>query len=141
MGAVIRSAAAFGVSRVILLQEAAHPFLPRAIRAAGSDLLRVPLLEGPSIAELKIAGAPVVTLAAAGRDLRDCAWPAAFALIPGIEGPGLPEHLARENPVAIPMAPGVESLNAAVATGIALYAWRFGTRAAAAGTGPGRLWA
>ena len=35
VGAVIRSAAAFGVARVVLLREAAHPFHPRSSRAAG----------------------------------------------------------------------------------------------------------
>jgi tRNA G18 (ribose-2'-O)-methylase SpoU len=41
----------------------------------------------------------------------------------GVEGPGLPEAL---RPVAlrrIPIEPGVESLNAAAAAAIALYAW------------------
>ncbi|HEX8203854.1 MAG TPA: 16S rRNA (guanine(527)-N(7))-methyltransferase RsmG, partial [Isosphaeraceae bacterium] len=49
VGAVIRSAAAFGVARVVLLREAAHPFLPKAARAAGTALFQVPLLQGPSI--------------------------------------------------------------------------------------------
>jgi TrmH family RNA methyltransferase len=40
-----------------------------------------------------------------------------------MEGPGLPPRW-QANAVAIPMAPGVESLNAAVATAIALYEWR-----------------
>ena len=35
IGAVIRSAAAFGVARVVLLREAAHPFHHRSARAAG----------------------------------------------------------------------------------------------------------
>ena len=49
VGAVIRSAAAFGVARVVLLKEAAHPFHPRSSRAAGSALFQVPLYQGPSI--------------------------------------------------------------------------------------------
>ncbi|MEJ7639732.1 MAG: TrmH family RNA methyltransferase, partial [Singulisphaera sp.] len=38
VGAVIRSAAAFGVARVVLLREAAHPFHPKSARAAGPTL-------------------------------------------------------------------------------------------------------
>ena len=50
-------------------------------------------------------------------------FPEQFLLLPGIEGPGLPEPLG-ENTVAIPIADTIESLNAAVATSIALYLWR-----------------
>ena len=48
VGAVIRSAAAFGVARVVLLREAAHPFHPRSSRAAGPALFQVPLQVGPA---------------------------------------------------------------------------------------------
>ena len=42
----------------------------------------------------------------------------------GVEGPGLPDHLRSGPSLRIPMEPGVESLNAATAAAIALYAWR-----------------
>ena len=58
VGAVIRSAAAFGVARVVLLREAAHPFHPRSSRAAGPALFQVPLCIGPPLAEIRTAGAP-----------------------------------------------------------------------------------
>ena len=44
--------------------------------------------------------------------------------MPGVEGPGLPPHLREAPRRRIPIAPEVESLNAATATAIALYAWR-----------------
>jgi tRNA G18 (ribose-2'-O)-methylase SpoU len=44
--------------------------------------------------------------------------------VPGVEGPGLPTHLREGARRCIPIAPGVESLNAATATAIALYVWR-----------------
>ena len=47
VGAVIRSAAAFGVARVVLLREAAHPFHPKAARAAGTALFQVAAGTGP----------------------------------------------------------------------------------------------
>src|SRR5262249_57823856 len=59
VGAVVRTAAALGVPRVVLLQEAAHPFHPRSARAAGSALLAVELQRGPSIRDFAPRGAPV----------------------------------------------------------------------------------
>jgi len=124
VGAVIRSAAAFGVSRLLLLQEAAHPFLPKSVRVAGSTLFRIPIWKGPSIHELTIQGIPMITLSPEGRDVEEYRFPETFCLIPGVEGPGLPSGLRMVACLAIPMARGVDSLNAAMATGIVLYRWR-----------------
>ena len=59
VGAVIRSAAAFGASRVVLLSGSAHPFLPRASRAAGPALFQVALQTGPPLADLHVQNAPL----------------------------------------------------------------------------------
>jgi len=126
VGAVIRSAAAFGAARVVLLREAAHPFHPKAARAAGTALLQVPLEQGPSIKDLRSREVPLIALSAEGPDLAAGGFPGRFGLVAGIEGPGLPDHL-RDGPTRrIPMEPGVESLNAATAAAVALYAWRQG---------------
>lgn len=124
VGAVLRSAAAFGVARAVLLREAAHPFHPKAARAAGPALFQVPLLRGPSIHELDAQDIPLIPLHADGEDLDAEPWPDRFGLIPGLEGPGLPDHLRARPNRRIPIAKGVESLNAATATAIALYDWR-----------------
>lgn len=124
VGAVIRSAAAFGVSRIVLLGEAAHPFHYTSLRAAGSAVWRTEIFEGPPIRELKITGVPMVTLSPRGKDIGSYRFPRSFGLVPGLEGPGLPAVLKEADCLAIPMSQGVESLNAAMATGIALYAWR-----------------
>jgi len=126
VGAVIRSAAAFGVSRIILLQEAANPFLPKAVRAAGSALFRIPILEGPSLKDLEVTSAPIVTLSPVGMDISGYVFPESFYLVPGLEGPGLPDHLRTKTALSIPMENNVESINAALAVGIALYIWRGG---------------
>lgn len=130
VGAVIRSAAAFGVAQVVLLREAAHPFHPRSSRAAGPALFQVPLRRGPSIEELDPRRAPLIALATDGPELGGSPLPERFGLVPGVEGPGLPAHLRRGSRRRIAMEPGVESLNAATATAIALYAWRQGRAAA-----------
>ena len=123
VGAVIRSAAAFGVANLVVLKEAAHPFHYKSTRAGGSALFRVPLLEGPSIMELRGAVSPIVTLATGGEDIGNFRFPESFCLLPGLEGPGLPPELRHLKSLSIPMERGVESLNAALATGIALYLW------------------
>ncbi len=121
VGAVIRSAAAFGVARVVLLRESAHPFHPRSSRAAGPALFQVPLTLGPRLSELRVANEPLISLDTAGPELSESPFPDRFGLVVGVEGPGLPAHL-REGPKRrIAMQPGVESLNAAAATAIALY--------------------
>ena len=124
VGAVLRSASAFGVSRVVLLRESSHPFHPKALRAGGMSALQIPLYSGPSIEELASAHAPMIGLSGEGEDLRDSPFPACFGLVPGVEGPGLPGHLRSGEVRRIPIAEGVESLNAATAAAIALYAWR-----------------
>jgi 16S rRNA (guanine(527)-N(7))-methyltransferase RsmG len=122
VGTVIRSAAAFGVSQVILLKEAAHPFHPKALRASGGAVFRVALKSGPSISDLS-ESLSIVALSCEGRPLQEDDFHGSFGLLPGIEGPGLTDRW-RERAVAIPIAAGVESLNAATAVAIALYAWR-----------------
>src|SRR5207302_3102930 len=124
VGAVVRSAAAFGVARVVLLRESAHPFHPKAARAAGPALFQVALEQGPSIRDLASRHAPLIALATDGPELGEAPFPDRFGLVPGVEGPGLPPRLREGERRRIAMAPGVESLNAATATAIALYAWR-----------------
>ena len=121
VGAVIRSAVAFGAENIVLLAEAAYPFHPRAIRASGGAVMHTNLMQGPSIGELP-ADLPVVALSMSGMPLFEFAFPQSFALLPGMEGPGLPRRL-KKNAVSIPMSPKVESLNAAAAAAIALYTW------------------
>jgi 16S rRNA (guanine(527)-N(7))-methyltransferase RsmG len=121
VGAVLRSAAAFGVAQAVLLSESAHPFHPKAVRASGGAVLKVKLLEGPSIGAIP-PETPLVALSPEGQDMAGFQFPESFGLLPGLEGPGLPEHF-RKNAVSIPISPEVESLNGAVAVSIALYAW------------------
>lgn len=129
VGAVIRSAAAFGVARVVLLREAAHPFHPKSARAAGPALFQVPLFHGPSLSELVSHQVPFIALDAHGQDIEATPFPPTFGLVVGMEGPGLPLTLAPIERRRIPIDACVESLNAATAAAVALYAWsRRGTR-------------
>ncbi|MCF8037321.1 MAG: 16S rRNA (guanine(527)-N(7))-methyltransferase RsmG [Desulfobacteraceae bacterium] len=127
VGTVIRSAAAFGADSVILLAESAHPFHPKAVRASGGAVMHARLMQGPSIHELP-GNMPIVALSAEGTPITEFEFPKTFALLPGMEGPGLPGHL-RQKTVSIPIRPEIESLNAAAAAAIALYAWSHNKRA------------
>lgn len=121
VGAVIRSAVAFGAKRVILLSEAAHPYHPKSLRASGGAVFVATLLRGPSVENLPDT-LPIVPLSAVGVDVAGYEFPESFGLLPGVEGPGLPAQF-RSRAVSIPMAGNVESLNAATAAAIVLYLW------------------
>ena len=121
VGAVIRSATAFGVAGIIMLAEAANPYHPKSVRASGGVVFRANLLQGPSIHHLP-EDLPIVPLSKEGKRISDFKFPAKFALLPGIEGPGLPDRF-RKAGVSIPISPEVESLNAVAATAIALFVW------------------
>jgi tRNA G18 (ribose-2'-O)-methylase SpoU len=128
VGAVIRSAAAFGVTGIIMLKEAAHPFLPKSSRAAGSAIFRIPLYEGPSLERLNFSSAPLITLSPEGSNIENYMFPKCFYLVPGLEGPGLPDHLRGIKAISIPMERDMNSLNASMAVGITLYLWRRGSK-------------
>jgi tRNA G18 (ribose-2'-O)-methylase SpoU len=107
---------------VILLAESAHPYHPKALRAAGGTTPRVRLRQGPALDDLP-RDLPILPLSADGQPIAAVDFPAAFGLLAGMEGEGVPAAW-RERALRIPMAPAVESLNAAVATAVALYEWR-----------------
>jgi 16S rRNA (guanine(527)-N(7))-methyltransferase RsmG len=127
VGSAIRSAAGFGVKDVVILKEAAHPFHPKAVRASAGAVFSVRIMRGPALHELQSvlgAGGPeLIALDRGGRPLPGISFPERFLLLPGIEGPGLPDELKARS-VAIPLADAIESLNAPVALSIALYEWR-----------------
>ena len=121
VGAVIRSSVAFGADRIILLEESAHPFHPKALRASGGAVLRARLLAGPRLESLPVE-LPLTPLSKDGVDIAGYRFPDPCGLLPGLEGPGLPSAW-RERAVAIPIRSEVESLNSAASVAVALYLW------------------
>lgn len=130
IGTVVRSAVAFGVHRILLLQEAAHPFHPKSIRASAGAVFRGRFFKGPTLcqlaASLKDLDVPVFSLDMNGRMLQSIRFPHSFLLVAGSEGKGLPGNL-RQHSIAITMHGPVESLNAATAMAIALFYWSLQT--------------
>ena len=121
LGALLRSCEAFGVARVILTQEAANPFLPKAVKASAGSVLRLSLSRGPALHEFP---ASCIGLDAEGLSIGKFTWPPNYMLAVGEEGGGLGKAKFTQR-LSIPTK-GVESLNAVVAASIALAhrAWQ-----------------
>jgi 23S rRNA (guanosine2251-2'-O)-methyltransferase len=128
LGACLRSAAAAGVSAVIVPRDRAVGITPVVRRASAGAVDRVPLIEVTNLArtlrELKDAGMWLTGLAGeAGDSLYDIDLTGKTALVMGGEGDGM-RRLTREacdRLVKIPMPGAMESLNVSVAAGVALF--------------------
>ncbi|MBV6493296.1 MAG: Ribosomal RNA small subunit methyltransferase G [Turneriella sp.] len=122
LGAAIRSAAAFGAKRVVLLKEASSPFLPKAVRAAANALFEIEILYGPSLTELLTMPLELYRLDAAkgGKNISEIKFPKSVMLVVGVEGYGFIEK-GQSIPIEIPITSKVESLNAQAALAVALY--------------------
>ena len=95
VGTVIRSAAAFGVARVVLLREAAHPFHPRGSRAAGPAVFQVPLWQGPSLDDLRVGSVPLIALDTSGPSSARHRFPTRSAWSSGSRGRDFQGRCAR----------------------------------------------
>jgi 23S rRNA (guanosine2251-2'-O)-methyltransferase len=129
LGAVVRSAGAFGVHGVVVPERRAAGMTASAWKTSAGAAARVPVARATNltraITSYKEVGLMVAGLDAAGTvdigDLDLATEP--LVLVVGSEGKGL-SRLVRESCdvlVRIPMAAATESLNAGVAAGIALY--------------------
>lgn len=121
LGAVLRSAAAFGANRIVLMEGAAHPFHPKALRGGANAQFALTFLKGGSWEALTGAKGPLAALDGEGTDIEAYGWPANLRLVLGEEGQGLPQGLKAER-LAIRTTGAVESLNATVAASLALAA-------------------
>ncbi len=133
IGGVFRNALAFGAAGVLLSPGCADPLYRKAIRVSMGAALRVPFARDEawpaSLDALRRAGFTVIGLTpGAGAIAIDHAavdLPPArrVALVLGSEGDGLSARALRQcdTLVRIPMAPGVDSLNASAASAVALH--------------------
>jgi TrmH family RNA methyltransferase len=128
VGAMARAAEAAGASELVVSGASADPFGWKALRGSMGSAFRLPIGVCGSVADAigraRTGGARVVALTVRqGKTLYDADLRGSVALVVGGEGAGLPADAvaAADEAVSIPMAPPVESLNVAVAAGIALY--------------------
>ncbi len=122
VGAIVRSAAAFGVGNLVLDRACADPWSPKALRAGmgGHFILSIrqtdDLLGG-------FNGKLVCTVARGGVDVREADLSGPIGWVFGSEGRGVSRAVQDKAAlrVCIPTAPGTESLNVAAAAAICLY--------------------
>ena len=132
-GAILRSAAAFGVSAVVVQDRHAPPEYGALAKSASGALDIVPVVTVVNIAraleQLGKLGFWRIALAGDGEaPLKDAAGEGDVALVLGSEGSGI-RRLVRERCDAtafVPIEPAMESLNVSNATAIALYELRRG---------------
>ena len=120
MGTLFRSAAGAGLHHLVIGPECVDPYHPRAVRAAMGAHLRIPF-SGHGWDELApyLANFDLVALADAHGDAEYdiVGWTSSAAMIVGGEafGPSSRAYQSATLRVSIPLANGVESLNAGVA--------------------------
>jgi len=129
LGAITRSAAAFGAHGVLVPERRAASMSASAWKTSAGAAARLPVARATNLnralKSYKDAGLMVIGLDMDGAvelpDLDAATEP--LVLVVGSEGKGL-ARLVRENCdliVSIPMTTATESLNAGIATGVALY--------------------
>lgn len=134
VGAAFRSAAALGADAVLVTPRCADPLYRRSVRVSMGTVFQVPWTRLPEWDEaaplLHGAGLHLAALAlaedAVPLDSFAAARPDRVALLLGAEGDGLSRRAiaAADTVVTIPMTGGVDSLNVAAASAVALWALR-----------------
>jgi len=135
VGGVFRNAAAFGAGGVLLSPACCDPLYRKAIRTSMAAVLHVPFARAgdwpEALSHVRTAGFTIVALTPREPSetldaFRSRARPDRVALVVGAEGAGLTPRVesSADHRVRIPISDGVDSLNVAVAVGIALYRFR-----------------
>ncbi len=134
VGAIFRSVAGLGADAVLVTPRCADPFYRRSVRVSMGTVLQIPWTRLPEWPEganiLKSLGFEIAALAlsedAVELDDYVAAAPERVALVVGTEGDGLSRAAlaAADRVVTIPMMHGVDSLNVASASAVALYSLR-----------------
>ncbi|WP_425617429.1 TrmH family RNA methyltransferase [Anatilimnocola sp. NA78] len=130
LGSIIRTAAALGVSAILLGSECADPFSRRVLRVSMGSVLFIPVRESPDLVADVVAlreqhGFEVLAtvLDEQATPLSQVPAPKRLALVLGSEGNGLDERWLKLCPqqITLPMQAGIDSLNVAIAAAVFLY--------------------
>jgi tRNA G18 (ribose-2'-O)-methylase SpoU len=127
IGGIFRNAGVFGANGIVLDATCCDPLYRKAIRVSVGAALRVPFCRGGSVAELVgellTQGFDVMGLSPRGSEALSSFEPGRRqALLLGTEGEGLPKQiLGQVRTLAIEQVPGLDSLNVATTSGIALW--------------------
>lgn len=131
LGAILRSAAHFGVSAVLLPKHLPLALSGAAARVAEGGAEMVPMVRlgrsDNAIAQLRGVGFTLAaTVVRGGSDLFAAELPQRVVYVLGAEGEGMDRELAAacDLRLSIPGSGAVESLNVAAATAVLLAAWK-----------------
>ena len=134
VGAIFRSVAGLGADAVFVTPRCADPLYRRSVRVSMGTVLQVPWTRLPEWHEARPifeeAGFHIAAFAlandAVSLDVFAADPPERVALLMGAEGDGLSKRAlaAADSIVSIPMLHGVDSLNVASASAVALWALR-----------------
>jgi TrmH family RNA methyltransferase len=126
VGAIVRTAAAFGAGRIVLDRGCADAWSARTLRAAAGGHFALQIASTVDLASELDAfrGTLVVTVPQGGSRLGETLLRSPLGWVFGAEGRGVSEPIAKRAKlrITIPMAPGTESLNVAATAAICLYA-------------------
>ena len=125
VGAILRSAAAFGFRQVLAMTGTAALWSPKVLRAGMGSHFALQLLEGLAPAALEALAVPVVTTSSHIGELlhrQPLPWPCAWVF--GHEGQGVGPEIGARAALAVRIVQpgGEESLNVASAAAICLHA-------------------
>ncbi len=127
LGALCRSALAFGVQNIILTSEATHPYLPISVKSSAGAVLHTNFLQtNKKLSEFEIIGANFA-LDQNGKNLAEWQAEKNMRLWIGEEGPGLQLTIDQKKKLqylGIPTSSNTESLNAGVAATLAIWEWK-----------------
>ena len=123
VGAIIRSAAAFGIGEVVLDQACADAWSPRALRAGMGGHFSLSVRHAARLEIAGFDGTLLCTVVRGGTPLAESKLQGRLGWIFGGEGRGVSSDTERQVKlkVTIPIAAGTESLNVAAAAAICLY--------------------
>ncbi len=131
VGAIIRSAAAFGIAGVLIPEHRQAPVTGTVVRVSAGMTFVVPLVSvgnvNTVVRDLKERGFWVYGLVGEGdTSLPQESFTKPSLFIVGNEGRGIREKTEAlcDFRLSIPIDPACESLNASVSAAVALYAWR-----------------
>lgn len=125
VGAILRSAAAFGVASAVLDRACADPWSPKALRAGAGGHFAVQIHQTSALEKelSRFDGRILCAVPRGGVMLCDANLSGPIGWLFGAEGagvsPGPRSQAALE--VTIPMAPGAESINVAASAAICFY--------------------
>lgn len=127
LGTIVRAGLAFGATAIVLTKGTVDPYSPKVVRSAMGALFALPVVADVHFDEvIEQLKAHQITSFAMDQNAEENLWTADFperlALLLGNEGNGLAdEDMGKaDRIIAIPISERSESLNVAVAAGVAL---------------------